>query len=128
YKKKIGSKDHFAGATLYTTLEPCTTRNHDKMPCAQWITTRRIKRVVIGMLDPNPTICGRGYWYLLSNNVLVEFVDSELLEDILNLNKSFVSHFRSPRIHGGHFSQFVREHKNALSRPFFGLGWGSVIS
>lgn len=48
-----------AGATLYSTLEPCSF--HGRTPaCARAIATRGVARVVIGMRDPNPKVDGEG--------------------------------------------------------------------
>src|SRR2546422_8280559 len=47
------------GATLYVTLEPCSTRGRTP-PCTEAIKLAGIKRVVIGATDPNPKHAGRG--------------------------------------------------------------------
>ncbi len=48
-----------AGATLYVNLEPC---NHEGRtpPCADLILSKKIKRVVAAMLDPNPQAADGG--------------------------------------------------------------------
>jgi diaminohydroxyphosphoribosylaminopyrimidine deaminase/5-amino-6-(5-phosphoribosylamino)uracil reductase len=47
------------GATLYSTLEPCSF--HGRTPaCSRVCVDRRIARVVIGMRDPNPRVDGEG--------------------------------------------------------------------
>jgi diaminohydroxyphosphoribosylaminopyrimidine deaminase / 5-amino-6-(5-phosphoribosylamino)uracil reductase len=50
------------GSTLYCNLEPCsyTAPGKHQPPCTRRIMEAGVKRVVIGQLDPNPHVRGRG--------------------------------------------------------------------
>lgn len=59
-----------AGATLYVTLEPCC--HHGKTPpCTAAIIESQISRVVIGSVDPNPLVSGKGIEILRQQGITV---------------------------------------------------------
>ena len=78
------------GSTVYTTLEPCTTRNHPKLPCADRLIERKVARVVIGMVDPNPVISGRGIRRLREANIAVDMFSDPISKKIEELNREFI--------------------------------------
>lgn len=58
------------GATMYVTLEPCC--HYGKQPpCTQAIVEAGIKRVVIGSMDPNPLVSGKGVKFLEEHGIRV---------------------------------------------------------
>ena len=59
-----------AGATLYVTLEPCST--HGRTPlCTDAIIAAKIRRVVVGTIDVNPKHQGRGIEQLKEAGIAV---------------------------------------------------------
>ncbi|WP_394918806.1 bifunctional diaminohydroxyphosphoribosylaminopyrimidine deaminase/5-amino-6-(5-phosphoribosylamino)uracil reductase RibD [uncultured Robinsoniella sp.] len=59
------------GADMYVTLEPCCHYGKT-LPCTDAIINSGITRVVIGTLDPNPQMSGKGAAILQRNNICVE--------------------------------------------------------
>ncbi len=62
------------GATLYVTLEPCSTFGRTP-PCCDLIRAKGIGRVVIGCLDPNPKHAGRALTLLREAGIAVDVAE-----------------------------------------------------
>ncbi|HIJ90483.1 MAG: bifunctional diaminohydroxyphosphoribosylaminopyrimidine deaminase/5-amino-6-(5-phosphoribosylamino)uracil reductase RibD [Desulfobulbaceae bacterium] len=77
------------GATIYVTLEPCNHTGRTP-PCTQAILAGGIKRVVVGMLDPNPLVAGGGCKTLEAQGVAV--MQGVLAEECRSLNRPFIKH------------------------------------
>ena len=55
----VANKDLLKQATLYVTLEPCAHFGKTP-PCADLIVKHQLKNVVIGCVDSNPLVAGKG--------------------------------------------------------------------
>lgn len=78
-------------STLYVSLEPCS--HYGKTPpCANLIIHHKIKRVVIGSLDPNPLVSGKGIQLL--KDAEVEVTTGVLEKACSTLNKRFIKYHR----------------------------------
>lgn len=77
-------KDLIAGSTVYTTLEPCTrhVRSYEYESCSERLARARVKRVVIGVTDPNPGVSGKGICYLRERDIEVAFFPNDLANTI----------------------------------------------
>lgn len=86
-------------ATIYTTLEPCTHRSPEKTACVDRLIKRKVGRVVVGMLDPNPIVRGLGMRKLRQANIPTEMFPHRYMSQLEELNRFFISHIESHPIH-----------------------------
>lgn len=74
------------GATIYVTLEPCSTHGRTP-PCVDAIVRAGFARVVIGAIDPNPKHAGRGV--ALLREAGLDVTSGVLEEECRELNLAF---------------------------------------
>ena len=79
-------KHSLSGATIYVTLEPCSTHGRTP-PCTKALLREKFKRVVVGAVDPNPVHSGRAFKLLRRAGIQVS--TGILKTECNHLNRTF---------------------------------------
>jgi pyrimidine deaminase RibD-like protein len=122
------SKSQIPGATVYTTLEPCThhVRRATSESCTDLLIRKNVGKVVIGILDPNQGVCGRGVNQLQLAGIKVQLFPLFLAQQIRLRNGEFIKAHQQlspriirpsngdiielePQLHGGFYKRFEIE-------------------
>lgn len=83
----LSAKEDLNGKSIIVNLEPCS--HYGKTPpCADLIIEKGIKKVIIGMVDPNPKVAGNGIKKL--QNAGIEVIVGVLEEECRQLNEIFI--------------------------------------
>lgn len=75
------------GSTLYVNIEPCSHFGKTP-PCADLIISKKVKKVVVAMRDPNPLVNGNGIKKL--RDAKIDVIEHVLEADAKKLNEIFV--------------------------------------
>lgn len=88
------AKENAKNSDLYVTLEPCVYYEGKKTKsCTDEIIKSGIKRVFVGMIDPNPNIYGKGINQLRSAGIEVHVLNEFQLE-LLQINEDFFKYIK----------------------------------
>jgi diaminohydroxyphosphoribosylaminopyrimidine deaminase/5-amino-6-(5-phosphoribosylamino)uracil reductase len=77
------------GGTLYVTLEPCCVKGRTPA-CVPQLVAAGISKVVVGLVDPDPRVQGRGIALLREAGIDVQMAEDDLQELCAELNRGFI--------------------------------------
>ena len=84
----------FKNTTMYVTLEPCC--HHGRTPpCTDLLIQKKIARVVVGILDPDENVSGKGIAQLKNAGievVMIEDIDKNTYDEIKYNLRAYIFH------------------------------------
>ncbi len=83
------------GSTLYVNLEPCCHLEKRTPPCTRAIINAGIKEVIVGMIDPNPRVSGKGIVELKKAGIRVR--TGILEEKAKRLNEAYIKYITTKK-------------------------------
>ena len=109
------------GATLYVTLEPCCHEGHQP-PCVDAVIEHGISRVVVGLLDPNPLVAGKGLEILRSKGIEVDVMDNGNGNVNVNLVEAAQELVKQLRMQNRVFLKFI-----TTNQPWITAKWAMTL-
>ena len=84
-------------STFYVTLEPCAHQGKTGS-CAKKLSSLPIKKVIYGLIDPNPLVRGQGAGILQKAGIAAEEYSGILKNDLKNLSEIFLKNFTEKKL------------------------------
>lgn len=109
------------GATMYVTLEPCCHEGHQP-PCVDAVIEHGIARVVVGLLDPNPLVAGKGLEILRSKGIEVDVFEDENEDENENRTKAVQELVHQLKMQNRVFLKFI-----TTNQPWVTAKWAMTL-
>jgi diaminohydroxyphosphoribosylaminopyrimidine deaminase / 5-amino-6-(5-phosphoribosylamino)uracil reductase len=90
----VANQDLLAESTVYVSLEPCAHWGKTP-PCANLLVEKRVKKVMIGAIDSNPLVGGKGIQIL--KDAGIEVVTGILEKEVREQNRRFFTFIEKKR-------------------------------
>lgn len=98
------TNDELQGATVFVTLEPCA--HEGKTPsCAKMLAKLPLKKVVYGLVDPNPLVAGQGAQIIIDSGIQAELfhtsdsaINEFMHQQLEQVCEAFLKNFRSKEV------------------------------